>query len=463
VLHVPQALIALSLTESGSNGEDTMQQQYVERVVDLTEPEANQLYRLSVEEAREIVLHGSAEEVCRIAGSFALIAREGKTVRMARSLDRPLRYFLAKRQAGPVLVVAARIDSIYQWLKAERLEAQFHPSYTRMVPAHHVVALELIGCPDPDPVYTRFFTPSQSVLTTDLDQIGRVYIGALADELAQWLPRVPADEPLGVCFSGGIDSGSVFLTAYHVMLRLGMNPSRLKAFVLDVGDGPDVGQARVFLDAVDLGFFLEPVPVDAASLDVDETIRVIEDYKALDVQSATMAMALCRGLRERYPDWRYLIDGDGGDENLKDYPIEQNPELTIRSVINNPMLYQEGWGVGKIKHSLTYSGGLSRSYSRTYAPAHHFGFRGFSPFTQPSVIAVAESIPFIALTAYDVERLYALKGDIVARGVKAVTGFAMPVFTKRRFQHGAVSEETMQARLPLREAEYRQKFLSLYP
>ena len=27
------------------------------------------------------------------------------------------------------------------------------------------------------------------------------------------------------------------------------------------------------------------------------------------------------------------------------------------------MLYQEGWGVGKIKHSLTYSGGLSRSYS----------------------------------------------------------------------------------------------------
>ena len=59
------------------------------------------------------------------------------------------------------------------------------------------------------------------------------------------------------------------------------------------------------------------------------------------------------------------MDGDGGDENLKDYPIEENPELTIRSVVNNTMLYQEGWGVGKIKHSLTYSGGLSRSYART--------------------------------------------------------------------------------------------------
>ena len=84
-----------------------MQQQYIERVVDLTEPEANQIYRLSVEQAREIVLNGSAEEVGRIAGSFALVARAGKTVKLARSLDRPLRYFLAKRQAGPVLIVAA--------------------------------------------------------------------------------------------------------------------------------------------------------------------------------------------------------------------------------------------------------------------------------------------------------------------------------------------------------------------
>src|SRR5580704_7003477 len=439
-----------------------MRDQYIERVVDLTEAETNQIFRLSLAEAREIVLHGSFEEVGRLSGSFALVSREGNTVKMARSLDRPMRYFLAKRREGPVLVVAARIDEIYDWLKAEGLDAQFHPSYTRMVPAHHVVSLQLIGCPDPDPVYTRFFAPAQGGLTTDLNQIGTAYIGALAEEVTQWLKVVPAQEPIGVCFSGGIDSGSVFVTAYHVMLKLGMNPSRLKAFVLDVDGGPDAGQARVFLDDLGLGFFLEPVRADASSLDVDETIRVIEDYKALDVQSATMAMALCKGVRQRYPDWRYLVDGDGGDENLKDYPIEQNPELTIRSVINNPMLYQEGWGVGKIKHSLTYSGGLSRSYSRTYAPAHHFGFRGFSPFTQPAVIAVAESIPFIELTDYDVERLYRLKGEIVSRGVKAVTGLEMPVFSKRRFQHGAVSESTMHSRLPFREAEYRQKFLSLY-
>jgi asparagine synthase (glutamine-hydrolysing) len=436
--------------------------QYVERVVDLTEAAANQIYGLTIEQAREVILSGPAEAVRSIRGSFAIVAQAGKTVRMARSLDRPLRYFLAKRQEGPVLITAHRIDTIYEWLKGEGLEAQFHPSYTRMAPAHHVVEIQLVGCPDPDPVYTRFFTPPMGTLPPDLELIGKTYISALAEEISQWLQNIPPDEPVGACFSGGIDSGSVFLVTYHAMRKLGMSPARLKAFVLDGGGGPDVEQSRDFLDQLGLGLFFEAIPVDAASLDAREAVRVVEDYKPLDIESATMTMALCRGIRKRYPEWRCLIDGDGGDENLKDYPIEENAELTIRSVIHNPMLYQEGWGVGKIKHSLTYSGGLSRSYARTYAPTRHYGFRGFSPYTQPGVIAVAEAIPFIALTDYSVEKLYALKGEVVARGVKAVTGLDMPVFPKRRFQHGAVPVETLRRRLPFREAEYRKQFLSLY-
>jgi asparagine synthase (glutamine-hydrolysing) len=437
-------------------------QQYVERVVDLIEQEANQIYNLTVKEAQRLLLEKPAEAIRGIEGSFSLIARSGKTVKIARSLDRPMRYFLAKRQEGPVLIVAARIDTIYNWLKSEGLEKQFHPSYTRMVPAHHVVEIQLIGCPDPDPVYTRFFTPELGTLPADIDGIGETYIAALAEEVSQWLSRVPSDEPIGVCFSGGIDSGSVFLTAYHVMQKRGMNLSRLKAFVLDLGNGPDVQQARAFLNALDLGLFLEPIETDASALDALATIRIVEDYKPLDIESATMALALCSGIRERYPDWRYLLDGDGGDENLKDYPIEENPELTIRSVVHNRMLYQEGWGVGKIKHSLTYSGGLSRSYTRTYAPAHHFGFHGFSPYTRPNVVAVAEAIPFIQLTDYSVGRLYELKGEIVSRGITKLTGLKMPVFPKRRFQHGALPEDALRQKLPFREAEYRKQFLSLY-
>jgi len=435
---------------------------YIERVIDLLDTDANQLYDVTVEQAREMLLQNPAEAARNLQGSFALIARRGQTVTMARSLDRPMRYFLAKQQAGPILIVADRIDAIYNWLKAEGLESQFHPSYTRMVPAHYVVELQLIGCPDPDPTYTRFFDPRPASLPADLDAIGAAYIGALAEEISRFLRKVPEHEPLGVCFSGGIDSGSVFLATYHVMRKLGMNPARLKAFVLDLGGGPDVQQARSFLESLGLGLFLEPIEAGRATLDVHETIRLVEDYKPLDIQSATMAVALCRGIRARYPDWRYLIDGDGGDENLKDYPIEENPELTIRSVIHNQMLYQEGWGVGKIKHSLTYTGGLSRSYTRTYAPGRHFGFHGFSPYLRPAVIAVAEAIPFIELTQYDVPRLYRLKGEIVGRGIRRLTGLEMPVFPKRRFQHGALPPDSLREHLPYREAEYRREFLSLY-
>lgn len=436
--------------------------EYVERIVDLIDPASNQIFGQTIEEARHCLLAQDAAEAGRITGSFALVANTGKTVRMARSLDRPMRYFLAKQQAGPMLIVASRIDTIHDWLEKEGLGAQFHPSYTRMVPAHHVVEIQLVGCPDPDPVYTRFFTPQMGALPADLDVIGQRYIAALASEIAQWLEAVPATEPIGVCFSGGIDSGSVFLTTYHLMLGKGMHPGRLKAFVLDLGDGPDVQQARTFLESLGLGLFLETIESDRAALNVEETIRIVEDYKPLDIESASMAVALCRGIRARYPEWKFLLDGDGGDENLKDYPIEQNPELTIRSVVNNRMLYQEGWGVGKIKHSLTYSGGLSRSYTRTYAPAHHFGFQGFSPYTRPSVVALAEGIPFIQLTDYSVDRLYELKGEIVARGIQALTGMKMPVFPKRRFQHGAIPEEALRRSLPFQEAEYRRQFLALY-
>ena len=438
---------------------------YVSRLVDLLEPSLNQFHNVTLDEARSRVLSGDPQSVRAIDGSFALVAVDGITVRMARSMDRPLRYFLAKRHEGPALYVADRIDTLHRALVADGLDAQFHPSYTRMIPAHHLVELALVGCPDPSPTYTRFFTPERDALPGDLDEIGRRYIGALVDETAKWLTSIDARDssaPIGVAFSGGIDSGSVFLVAYHTMLKLGMSPARLKAFVLNVGDGPDLDQARTFLASTGLSIFLEEIAAKADELDACETVRILEDYKALDVECGSMGLRLFRGIRERYPEWRHIADGDGGDENLKDYPIEENTELTIRSVVDNLMLYQEGWGVGRIKHSLTYSGGLSRSYVRTYAPARHYGFDGFSPFTRPNVMEIAEGIPFAALTQYDVPTLYSLKGEIVRRGVKAVTGIDMPVFPKRRFQHGAMEASAMREQLGSSEAAYRRTFQSLY-
>ena len=435
----------------------------IHRVVDLTDPSKNVIYNMSVEDARELVASGEAAEVRRIDGAFALVGRQGQTVRMARSIGRPLRYFIAKRHDGPCLVAAQRIDTIYQFLESEGLAAQFHPSYTRMVPAHYVTEIALVGCPDPNPLYHRFFAPTRESLPSHPAEIGRRYIEALKREIVKWLTQRATSGPIGVCFSGGIDSGSVLLVTYHALLELGQSPGRLKAFSLVVEDGgEDLSQARQFLKTLGLELLLEPVEVSRHAVDWRQAVHVVEDYKPLDIQSASMALALCRAIRQRYPDWRYLLDGDGGDENLKDYPIEENPELTIRSVLNNLLLYQEGWGVDSIKHSLTYSGGLSRGYCRTFAPADWFGFEGLSPYTLPSLIEIAEAIPFISLTDWSHERLYALKGEIVAAGVKAVTGFDLPVFEKRRFQHGAADRRQSAEWFPTEPVAYRRAFQEAY-
>ena len=409
------------------------------------------------------MLASDTGEVLGIDGSFAIVAQDGERVLLARSLDRPLRYFLAKATDGPVLIVAERIDEIAAELGRHGWSNQFHPSYTRMVPAHHVTTLRLVGCPDPNPVHRRFFDPPRGTLPPDLDVIGRGYIEALYNELRGWLTVHDSTEPIGVPFSGGIDSGSVLLCLNKLLLNEGQSPARLKAFTLSIdGDGDDARQAREFLRSTNLEMLGEVVDVPSTALDPLRAVAVIEDYKPLDVECAAVNLALLTSIRQRYPSWRLLVDGDGGDENLKDYPIEANSELTIRSVVNNRMLYQEGWGVESIKHSLTYSGGYSRGCVRGYACARELGFVDFSPYTRPSVIAVAEAIPFAELTQGSHERLYALKGEIVSRGIRSVLGIEMPVFPKRRFQHGSVSASEIARLFPEDETRYRRHFETLH-
>ena len=435
----------------------------ISRVINLIPEESQRLWSVDESEARRWLLAGDTDAVLGIAGSFALIAQEGERVVLARSLDRPLRYFLAKSADGPVLIVAERIDEIAAELARHGWAGQFHPSYSRMVPAHHITTLRLIGCPDPNPVHKRFFDPPRGTLPGDLDLIGRQYIEAVYGEVRRWLATQDPAAPIGVPFSGGIDSGAILLCLYKLLLNEGKSPARLKAFTLSVdGEGEDARQAHDFLRRTNLEMLGEIIDVSSSVLDPLRAVAVIEDYKPLDVECAAVNLALLAGIRERYPDWRLLVDGDGGDENLKDYPIEENSELTIRSVVNNRMLYQEGWGVDSIKHSLTYSGGYSRGCVRSYACAREYGFDGFSPYIRPSVIAVAEAIPFAELTEGSHERLYALKGEIVSRGVRSVLGLEMPVFLKRRFQHGSVSATQAARVFPQDEARYRRHFETLH-
>ena len=58
-----------------------MNHQYVNKVIDLTNPEKNVIYNMTNEEAVSIVRSGDVEAVRKIDGQFSLVSVEGKTIR----------------------------------------------------------------------------------------------------------------------------------------------------------------------------------------------------------------------------------------------------------------------------------------------------------------------------------------------------------------------------------------------
>jgi asparagine synthase (glutamine-hydrolysing) len=408
----------------------------VDRLIDLAGPRTSALTGASAADVVAAVGRCDAEALRSSDGHFAVTARDGKTVRLARTIGIPLRYFVAKMYHGPFLVVAERMDQIFAWCREQRVAWQFDPAYTRMVPAHYIVELDQVGCPDPSPRYHRFFDPAIGRGSADIHEAGARYIAAAYESVVQWLRTVPIEAPVAVAFSGGVDSTAVLLMAVRANQALGGSRDRIRAFTLDMGGGRDAAQAEQVMRALGLDEQWERVSASPDDYDLEAAIRLIEDYHPLDVECAATSVCLLRGIRERYPRLTYLVDGDGGDENLKSYPLEDS-DLTLSSILRNPLLYQEGWGVDAIKHSLAYSGGLSRGYVRTYAPAAALGFAAFSPFTARSVIAAAVAIPFEQLLSGDASRLNTLKQEVVGAGVKTTLGIDMPVNEKRRFQDGA--------------------------
>lgn len=428
----------------------------VERLVDLVGPRESGLAGASLAEVEQAVQRVDLSTLERTDGHFAAVLRDGQNVRLARTIGLPLRYFVAKMFHGPFLVVADRIDRIYEYCCSQKIGWQFDPLYTRMVPAHYVVEIQQIGCPDPSPVYHRFFNPPIGDGPADLEELGAAYLRAAYSATRHWLAGVPAGEPVAVLYSGGVDSTSILLLARQAMAELGRDPDLVRPFTLDLGGGQDAAQAEQAVQELGVAHTWEVVRMEETKPDLAEAIAVIEDYHPLDVECAAAGLLLLRGLRERYPELKYLLDGDGGDENLKAYPLEDS-DLTISSVLRNPLLYQEGWGVDALKHSLTYSGGLSRAYVRTFAPAARYGFDAFSPYTNRSSIAASLRIPFETLIENSAEKLYHLKAQVVRAGVQSVTGVSMPVFAKRRFQDGVGGESYRQWRVS--KAWCRQVFL----
>ena len=63
-------------------------------------------------------------------------------------------------------------------------------------------------------------------------------------------------------------------------------------------------------------------------------------------------------------------------------------------------------------------------------------------------------VPFIELTNWNHKKLYALKGEVISKGIQSITGMHMPVFEKCRFQDGAANQRVFGDE----PAQYRKAF-----
>src|ERR1700730_845985 len=185
----------------------------VERLVDLVESRESGLVGAPLRAVEKAVQTADIARLQATDGHFAAVARDEQTVRLGRTLGLPLRYFVAKRYHGPFLVVADRIDRLYEYCCQQKIGWQFDPLYTRMIPAHYLVEIDQVGCPDPNPRYHRFFTPPVGQGPAEIKALGEAYVGAAYEAVRDWLARTPAGEPVAVLFSGGVDSSSIFLLA----------------------------------------------------------------------------------------------------------------------------------------------------------------------------------------------------------------------------------------------------------
>ena len=91
----------------------------INEVIDLTDHSRNMIFNMTLEEATERVSSGDIDSIREIEGHFAIMARHNHIIRMARSLQFPMRYFIVKKVAGPALLLAERIDQIKEWLEAQ--------------------------------------------------------------------------------------------------------------------------------------------------------------------------------------------------------------------------------------------------------------------------------------------------------------------------------------------------------
>ena len=127
------------------------------------------------------------------------------------------------------------------------------------------------------------------------------------------LDRARKDQPTVSSDGTALQARIVGVDFSREMLRLGLAPARLKAFVLNLDNGPDTSQAREFLSHLGLSVFLEEIgPFRTTRFAVQDALRMhrqtslsdhleIETY-TWDVLPARLKIDLIESIAREY-DW----------------------------------------------------------------------------------------------------------------------------------------------------------------
>lgn len=97
----------------------------VDRPVDMAGPRESGLTGAAFADVVGAILSPNLRRLASTDGHFAAVEREGEVVRLSRSIDLPLRYFVAKRFHSPFLVVVDRIDRLYDNCRTQKIGCQF--------------------------------------------------------------------------------------------------------------------------------------------------------------------------------------------------------------------------------------------------------------------------------------------------------------------------------------------------
>ena len=160
----------------------------IERVIDLTDPALNHLYGMNCGRGAGVGARWASGE--REPDSRLLcIAGQARSHRQNGTLARPAASILSgQAQRRPS---AHRLRSHRQYLRLAQKAKGYTVSFGPIIRAW-CRRIMWLNCNwwavlTPTLCIERFFTPATGTLPADLDVIGRAYISALADEIAQWL------------------------------------------------------------------------------------------------------------------------------------------------------------------------------------------------------------------------------------------------------------------------------------